>query len=315
MATDGTGIEVIVCSSCRRAQRLQGTDRNRDVAVFQYEADKSSELGAAKLRSFQGTLTAAAEHRFNAVFASDRVIEAGCNAMVAGSFATPKTRSQSSPPKAAPSSARSMASKRRRGSRPHRRQAPRTSAADAPPDHRELRRLDGRLRANVAVVRSHWRRRFATTAATTTRSSDSSTTPSFPSTTRPPSASFGMWRGMRLSMLFAGSTHGAHRAGALLGIIATCRAQGIHAQAYLTWAFERLGTHRDLFDLSLRPDASGVQEDARQTIARTAPTDAIRTYLRAPLRGRRTRSDRAALRHAAAAPRKRAAQTSATSSP
>ena len=35
------------------------------------------------------------------------------------------------------------------------------------------------------------------------------------------------------------------------GIVATCRAQGVPAQPYLTWAFERLGTHRDLFALSL----------------------------------------------------------------
>ena len=56
---------------------------------------------------------------------------------------------------------------------------------------------------------------------------------------------------LRLNMLFAGSTEGAHRACVLLGIIATCRAVGVPAQAYLTWAFERLGTHRDIFDLPL----------------------------------------------------------------
>ena len=56
---------------------------------------------------------------------------------------------------------------------------------------------------------------------------------------------------LRLNMLFAGSTEGAHRACVLLGIVSTCRAQGIPVQAYLTWAFERLGTHRDLFDLPL----------------------------------------------------------------
>ncbi len=56
---------------------------------------------------------------------------------------------------------------------------------------------------------------------------------------------------LRLDMLFAGSTEGAHRACVLLGIVATCRAQGVHAQAYLTWAFDRLGTHRDLFALPL----------------------------------------------------------------
>ena len=37
----------------------------------------------------------------------------------------------------------------------------------------------------------------------------------------------------------------------LLGIVATCRAQGVAAQPYLTWAFECLGTHRDLFALPL----------------------------------------------------------------
>jgi hypothetical protein len=56
---------------------------------------------------------------------------------------------------------------------------------------------------------------------------------------------------LRLNMLFAGSTEGAHRACVLLGIIATCRATGVPVQAYLAWAFERLGTHRDVFALTL----------------------------------------------------------------
>jgi hypothetical protein len=52
---------------------------------------------------------------------------------------------------------------------------------------------------------------------------------------------------LRLNMLFAGSTEDAHRACVLLGIVATCRAIGVPVQAYLTWAFEPLGTHRDVF--------------------------------------------------------------------
>jgi hypothetical protein len=52
-------------------------------------------------------------------------------------------------------------------------------------------------------------------------------------------------------MLFAGSTEGAHRACVLLGITATCRSLGVPALAYLAWAFERLGTHRDLYGLDL----------------------------------------------------------------
>ena len=56
---------------------------------------------------------------------------------------------------------------------------------------------------------------------------------------------------LRLNMLFAGSTEGARRACVLLGIVATCRAPKLPVQAYLAWAFKRLGTHRDLFDLDL----------------------------------------------------------------
>lgn len=56
---------------------------------------------------------------------------------------------------------------------------------------------------------------------------------------------------LRLNLLFAGSTEGAHRACVLLGIAATCRALGISALHYMTWAFERLGTHRDVYGLDV----------------------------------------------------------------
>jgi hypothetical protein len=56
---------------------------------------------------------------------------------------------------------------------------------------------------------------------------------------------------LRLNMLFAGSTEGAHRACTILGIATTCRAIGVSFQAYLAWYFERVGTHRDLFGLRL----------------------------------------------------------------
>ncbi|MCW5790263.1 MAG: hypothetical protein KIT72_07575 [Polyangiaceae bacterium] len=50
-------------------------------------------------------------------------------------------------------------------------------------------------------------------------------------------------------MLFAGSTEGAHRACVLLGVSATCRTMGVSFEQYLAWAFERLGTHREVFGL------------------------------------------------------------------
>ena len=44
---------------------------------------------------------------------------------------------------------------------------------------------------------------------------------------------------LRLNVLFAGSTEGAHRACVLLGIIATCRTVGVPVQAYLSWVSDQ----------------------------------------------------------------------------
>jgi transposase len=81
MATDGTGLKVIVPKLPAAHNGYIELYRNDEAAVFQYEPDKSGDIVAAKLRSFRGTLTADAEHRFNSVFASGRVLEAGCNAL------------------------------------------------------------------------------------------------------------------------------------------------------------------------------------------------------------------------------------------
>ncbi len=80
MATDGTGLKVLVPALPVAHDGYVELYRNRDVAVFQYEADKSSDAVVAKLQPFRGTLTADAEHRYNAVYATGRVVEAGCNA-------------------------------------------------------------------------------------------------------------------------------------------------------------------------------------------------------------------------------------------
>jgi hypothetical protein len=55
---------------------------------------------------------------------------------------------------------------------------------------------------------------------------------------------------LRLNCLFAGGTEGAHRAAVLLGIVATCRRLKLDVEAYLTWVFVRVGTHRNKYDLT-----------------------------------------------------------------
>jgi hypothetical protein len=96
------------------------------------------------------------------------------------------------------------------------------------------------LRTAVTYCRNHW--------AALTRFVDD---PAVPIDNSPTEREFQNVAKLRLDILFAGSTEGAHRACVLLGIIATCRAIGVPVQAYLTWAFERLGTHRDFFGLAV----------------------------------------------------------------
>jgi hypothetical protein len=55
---------------------------------------------------------------------------------------------------------------------------------------------------------------------------------------------------LRLASLFAGSPEGAHRWATLLGVVRTAQKCGVDVFAYLTWLFERRGTHRDHFGLT-----------------------------------------------------------------
>jgi transposase len=80
MATEGTGLKVLIPKLPTAHNGYIELYRNDTTAVFQYAADKNGDDVVAKLRSFSGTLTADAEHRFNAVYATGRVLEAGCNA-------------------------------------------------------------------------------------------------------------------------------------------------------------------------------------------------------------------------------------------
>ncbi|MBK7857428.1 MAG: IS66 family transposase [Archangiaceae bacterium] len=251
MATDGTGLKVLVPKLPAAHDGYIELYRNRDCAVFQYEPDKGGERVTAKLKPFRGTLTADAEHRFNDVFASGSVIEAGCNA-----HGRRKLRD-------AEATQPTLARRRRRFRCRHvveeaRAQGPasggpRSSHTGEPfirPVAEQLERWchvvaptllpSEPLMAAVRYYQRHSQALFRFIDDAQVHIDNSATEREFQNVAK-----------LRLNVLFAGSTEGAHRACVLLGIIATCRAIGAPAQAYLTWAFERLGTHRDLFKLPL----------------------------------------------------------------
>ena len=250
MATDGTGLKVLVPGLSAAHDGYLELYRDAAHAVFQYAPTKASADVVAKLASFTGTLTADAEHRFNAVYESGRVIESGCNAHGRRKFRDAET---TQPVLAAEGgafiSAMYVAEEEART---------RGLVGDELLAHRQARIrpiLDDfatwlaavdpsllpsdLLRTAVSYYRNHW--------AALTRFVDD---PAVPIDNSPTEREFQNVAKLRLNMLFAGSTEGAHRACVLLGIIATCRAVGVPCQAYLTWAFERLGTHRDHYGLA-----------------------------------------------------------------
>ena len=251
MATDGTGLKVIIKKLPAAHNGYVELYRNHDVAVFQYEPDKSGEVVAAKLRPFRGTLTADAEHRFNDVFASGGVLEAGCNAHGRRKF---RDAEDTQPVLALEGGAFLGAIYGEEGEaqklglvgealREHRQRCIRPIVQDFERwrDAVEPTLLPSEpLAAAIRYYKNHRDALF--------RFVDD---PLVPIDNSPTEREFQNVAKLRLNMLFAGSTEGAHRACVLLGIIATCRALGVPAQAYLTWAFERLGTHRDVFALPL----------------------------------------------------------------
>ena len=250
MATDGTGLKVLVPGLPAAHDGYLELYRDNACAVFQYEATKASAEVVAKLAPFRGTLTADAEHRFNAVYATGRVIEAGCNAHGRRKFRDAEaTQPVLAKEGGAFISAMYIAEEEARACGlvgdtllTHRRARIRPVAADfatwlaavgpslLPSDP---------LRTAVTYYKNHW--------AALMRFLDD---PAVPIDNSPTEREFQNVAKLRLNMLFAGSTEGAHRACVLLGIIATCRTVGVPTQAYLTWAFERLGTHRDHYDLA-----------------------------------------------------------------
>jgi hypothetical protein len=251
MATDGTGLKVLVPGLPSAHDGYVELYRNADCAVFQYAAHKGGEDVVAKLATFRGTLTADAEHRFNAVYATGRVIEAGCNAHGRRKFRD----AEPTQPVLAAEGGKFIAAMYVAEQEAH----AKGLTGDALLAHR---------RAHIEPIAQDFKKWLAAVEPTLLPSDPLTEAvryyrnhwdallrfvddPVVPIDNSPTEREFQNLAKLRLNMLFAGSTEGAHRACVLLGIVATCRAIGVPAQAYLTWAFERLGTHRERFGLPL----------------------------------------------------------------
>ncbi len=245
MATDATGLKVLVPKLPEAHDGYLEIYRRDDMVVFQYEPEKGSETLASKLKPFRGILVSDAEHRYNVVFADGRVLEAGCNAHGRRKF---RDAEATQPVLAREGGAfiahmyvfENEAKKLRLTG-----EALRTWRQDKiPPLRDELLKWmnaieptllpDDPLAKTIRYHRNHWDALF--------RFIDH---PEIPIDNSASEREYQSVAKLRLNTLFAGSSEGAHRAATLLGIVATCKALGVDPQAYLTWAFTHLGTHRE----------------------------------------------------------------------
>lgn len=251
MATDATGLKVLVPGLPGSHHGHMEVYRRPEVVVFQYEADKGADALVSKLASFDGLLVADAEHRHNRLFESGRVLEGGCNA-----HGRRKLRdAEAVQPVLAAEGGHFIgaiyiaeAQAREQGLSGDALRAWRRDKV--PPLMTEFRRwMDAveptlvpsdPLAGVIRYYRNHWDALF--------RFVDH---PELPIDNSASEREFQAVAKLRLNCLFAGGTEGAHRAAVLLGIAATCRALSVDPLAYMAWAFERLGTHRDVFGLAV----------------------------------------------------------------
>ena len=247
LASDGTGFKVQI-PKVGLHNGFMEVYHWGDTVVFQYEPSKDGETQSMKLAPFAGTLLVDAEHRYNETIDSG-VTEAGCNAHGRRKL---RDAEQVQPVLAA------------EGGRfvgawfDLEEQAQLAGLAGDDLLHWRNERIsplvesfrvwmdavaptlipDDPLCKVIAYYRNHW-------TALTRFLHD----PDLPLDNSASEREFQFFAKLRLNCLFAGGTEGAHRAAVLLGIAATSRRLRVDLQAYLTWVFVRLGTHRHKYNL------------------------------------------------------------------
>lgn len=248
LATDGSGFKVQI-PELGIHNGFMEVYHWADLVVFQYEASKDGATQAGKLAKFDGTLLSDAEHRYNLAH-EQGIVEAGCNAHGRRALRD----AEKVQPDLAAEGGRFVAAwfdleeeaqiAGLRGAALLKWRQERTRPVV------ESFRVwmdavfptlipDDPLAKVITYYRNHW-------DALTRFLLD----PELPLDNSASEREFQFFAKLRLNCLFAGGTEGAHRAAVLLGISATCRRLGVDLQAYLTWVFVRVGTHRHKYNLS-----------------------------------------------------------------
>jgi hypothetical protein len=243
MQSDGTGLQVVVEKKAPAYKGYLEVYSRDELVVFQYEARKDGATLASKLRTFEGIVVMDAESRADALFATGRVREAGCNAHGRRKFEA----AEAEQPVLAVEGGRFLTEIFRLEA------AAQTAGLEGAalkewrqtqigPVYADLKTWceavqptlieSDLLRKAIQYYDNHWKALTLWVEH-----------PELPPDNSRSEREFQTVAKARLSWLFAGSTEGAHRIATLLGVVATARNVGVDPQAYLTWVFERRGTH------------------------------------------------------------------------
>jgi transposase/uncharacterized coiled-coil protein SlyX len=247
---DGTGIKVLIPGQAKAWDGYLEIDTREEVTVFQFDLTKHADELRERLSAMQAMLVTDAESR-NKSGAPNATL-AHCNAHVIRAF---REAAKVQPQLAAEGvafveglyrverEARSLGSageplrEHRQGCRPilasFRAWLTTVAEGDLPPG-------DPVVKISRYYLR-HWEG--------LTRFVDE---PDLPLDNNEAEREFQRHAKLRLASLFAGSIEGAHRWATLLGVVRTAQKHGLDVQAYLTWLFERRGTHRACFGMSAK---------------------------------------------------------------
>jgi transposase len=244
---DGTGLKVVMPGQPKAWDGYLEVYTRAELTVFQFDVTKHADALRERLAALRGVLVTDAESRNKA--GAPGATFAHCNAHVVRSLEAAATSQPDlageglaflqvfyaleEDAKEAGLSGRALLTHRRRGLPTLRR------------FHAWLKVQDGSLPPNDPVRKTaryylrHW-------TGLTRFMKD----PDVPLDNNEAEREFQRHAKLRYASLFAGSEEGAHRWAVLLGVVRTAQKHGLDVQAYLTWLFERRGTHRARFGLS-----------------------------------------------------------------
>jgi len=247
LATDGTNFKVQIRGAGLQHAYLE-TYHHDNVVVFHFELEKSGETQALKLARYQGLLLVDAESRYNETAALPGIIEANCHAHPrrklqdaeqmqpvlakdGGRFITELFDTEEEAKQRGLQGDDLVAWRRKHA-------APVLERFRAWTDAVYPTLLpDDPLAKVIRYYRNHW------TELTVCLDHPVPLDNSGSERLFQPIAK------LRHNCLFAGGPEGGHRTAVLLGIVATCQREEVDLRAYLTWVFERRGTHRDVYDM------------------------------------------------------------------